>query len=500
MNTRRGNPLMTPFDAGDHARREETWQYRVRKTFMCVLDTGCWLGDSRYFGMLSGDTVALLRHDGGKVQRDDGLSVADPIIREILRRLPSVRLMDHEMLVPVSQHEMESDSGVLTDWGSVVVFIPDTHLGLRDEADDFANSNDGDLANLEYLVTLLRGIAGVVGRDKMLVVQTGDFFEIWETEAYPPIYLEDSASAPKIYPKGDPPVDSWRRNRQERAQLAADEICSRWRNVGSGLFEELLDYVDVYLLGNHDAEWKFVETDVGLRNMIARNSEFSKGEVRWDSFVCRNVGVWEAEHSHRWDGYNNTIDCASLEDIMREVKGKSITFEWARMERYRSFPQRVYIKDPLDKSGAEGVALIFGPRVLANPPLSPVSVVSLIKDVIAPDVRSESGFTRWIRKFAEGRFTGGVFAEVRRGLVDELARRLAGANPGCSVRARGGVSGSSYGSVSFLALGMNRPSVPFRLFVHSHTHRPTLARIPIEWYPMFDPPKDGYHNRPFRNS
>lgn len=166
----------------------------LQQTGIHVLDCGCWTGNQRNFGLICEDELAVLDVDTSAHYPHVHIPTLPrmwcslkessmPLIQGMVNRLQArsglqIKIVRSAKLRPWFANE-ESGDYKGTAPSTTVAFIPDTHIGMGDDADDFFN-RDESLTNYHILIKLLNALRAENVRD---IVQLGDYLDIWEAEA-----------------------------------------------------------------------------------------------------------------------------------------------------------------------------------------------------------------------------------------------------------------------------------------------------------------------------
>lgn len=186
---------------------------RISQPRAHIIDCGCWTGNQRNFGIVYGDEIAVYKVNtestSGTVTPRSKIYVpvfseSTPRLDTLIARLISVSGLSIERiksakLKPWFSNETDDDYyATLLQYEQAILFIPDTHIGMMDNADDFFN--DGVIAQ-RFLppveggssVPRIPAIYNYLCLDKLLssakeigvkkIVQLGDYLDIWEAEA-----------------------------------------------------------------------------------------------------------------------------------------------------------------------------------------------------------------------------------------------------------------------------------------------------------------------------
>lgn len=358
-----------------------------------LLDCGCWTDNMRFFGAISGREVMLVRVAPtnsivGQESRDAVIGdTFKKLIRAIGRIHPSSRenpqtqsselgpsyqceILEHRYTRPFDWRD-ERTGRAVDETNPLYVFIPDTHIGVLDSADNFADRMSPDaLVNLRLLSGVVRGAkeAGAV------VVQMGDFLDVWEAEA--------AIEVAKFQPAGGQSLDNgaiyfgkpksslsrgdflrdWgsEPEREHRTQRAVKAIVSRWQAFGGSDFEYLIaSGTMVFVRGNHDYE-RFALPAGSLQSWLPASSLENFAGRHWafpTALEYRDClwakGHWASEHGHYHDATNDTSSHMRVQTILPNVFGKAVTYWYARCERKKSGAKRVYLYPAQTSEGIE---------------------------------------------------------------------------------------------------------------------------------------------------
>lgn len=315
-------------------------QYSPKEPTIYMLDAGCWTSELMCFGAISGNYLVLGRFEEAK--EDVGragisllLSGLNKKLRNFLKDLTPILVnptvpqsagnaSQCKFFLNIWYQDISSyhdrvcgnkPANLVTEDDKLIVFIPDTHLGVKDQADDFYHfgkntPEENPVFTPDTCAQMLAFLLRIANGHGATVVQTGDFYDIWEVEAENSIYFQEDQ-------KGQVVTSCHVRSRQDRADTALASIVERWKTE----LENIKGNIQVYLPGNHDTELRFLNGAHPLKDKIHKGAIYN-----YES------GQWEAEHSHRYDPLNDTTGTISVEDVLEKVAGKPITYYTARDE------------------------------------------------------------------------------------------------------------------------------------------------------------------------
>jgi len=330
-------------------------RFVVEDPCIYVLDCGCWTSTLMTLGAISGSQLVLCRFKevssaqkeeaakAGQLAGEAALGQLGSKLRTFIEPLLSFTIREDqgahsqvrihaELHTTGTTHaaEHKHKAQLFTEPDQLVVFVPDTHLGLLDRADNFAR-NPGKDSKGESISSsthddllkngrILAHVLEVAKQCGAKVIQTGDFFDIWEGEADQDVYYakRPDLANPKILERPE-----LRSNRQERAQLAAKWIHNWWMESWAE-YKKLLANIDQFLLGNHDIEMARLDHSM-LKQVGLRHQEGKR---------------WAAQHGHCFDPFNDTgPDEIKIEEVLPQVPGKAMTYSYARAERGQPLAQ-----------------------------------------------------------------------------------------------------------------------------------------------------------------
>ncbi|WP_437336908.1 hypothetical protein [Sorangium sp. So ce394] len=402
-----------------------------------VLDVGHWTATGYFLGLVSGSTMVICRimHSS-----DADITIGEnKLINDVIAALkennlsPSIKA--HKFIKPWFDYEREYPDEILTSKDVLLVFIPDCHVGIRDEGDMFSPSGAPESCN--HLIDTLETIR-VAAKGKARIVQLGDFVEIWETEASPGIYYEWTGreevyvqegsysrpidindffmgpSGPVVY--ATIPEQTILIARAERSERAMERVRARWEGSRFAASPKLFDLM---MPGNHDVERRWTKAQF-----------YDLGEFKdCDRVRTGRRGSVVFEHGHILDEYNDTRPASSLENVIQVVPGKSVTYEYGRNKWGRGWHK----PDPADDEDGNNLNDHW-PSALQR-----YGVI---------DELGEFSILRSARKYTFQVFRENVIAN---GTKDPLKTD----------------SSESY-------------FVPVRLWVHAHTHVPSLRSLMLD--------------------
>lgn len=308
----------------------------IEEPTIYMMDAGCWTNELMCFGAISGNQliVGMFKFSGivdcseeGRKKFADSLKSPTRLNDKLTNFLLDLRCgasnaatiggpgsfeLDVRVEEARSYHEVEAcrHGDLVTASDKLVIFIPDTHLGIKDAADDFYhNGKNGwgfhPIFHRYTCANMLVYLLGVAKSHTATIIQTGDFYDIWEAEVSQNIYQYKTQSSPC-------PQGHGVRRGKDRTKMALEKIVAAWKEE----LQEIAENIDYYILGNHDTEVKFLENEHPLKSKI------HKGHV----LVGPNGEQWEAEHLHRFDPLNDTSGTSEVEHVLEKVAGKSITY------------------------------------------------------------------------------------------------------------------------------------------------------------------------------
>lgn len=187
-----------------------------------VLDCGCWTGNQRNFGIVYGDEIAVYKVNtegtSGTITPRANIYVPvttepTPRLNTLIARLISasgltIERIKSARLKPWFSNETGDEFyATLPKYEEAILFIPDTHIGMMDDADDFFNNGlvtkafslplggGIDIPKIHailnhYCLEKLLSSAREIGIKK--IVQLGDYLDIWEAEAS--VFINDIIS------------------------------------------------------------------------------------------------------------------------------------------------------------------------------------------------------------------------------------------------------------------------------------------------------------------
>lgn len=432
------------------------YEVQIPRLRVFIMDCGCWTLTDQYFGVLSGSFMAIGTFTAPAEKCEPIFPKKDltnKLIKELFEQTGARLLATNwGRVLPTRAEDQARAEELLSSKDDLYVFIPDMHLGLIDLADDFARQphapaiqTESVRANIMQLLKLLRTAKQL----NATIIQLGDMLDIWEAEAELSIYYEDK---PQLYDYFTyQKTERKCRDRESRAKLAASRIVQRWKEYCPNEFTELLNSIDLYLLGNHDIELKWLAPR--SNQLLTFTAEGQQGD-----HVKKR---WIVEHGHKHDEYNNTDKATSAGSVLRTTQGKAMTYTWARMERGQSLQdtgkfaaiglekgqdgmfQNVPLSDPLDNATitAAGVRIVPG------------SVITGIQNQFSFETMRQNLFI-WVQKEFEKANEDGGFQFTK----------------GTSVQ------GHPYIYWQRREPGPP-PRLPFYAYVHAHTHTPSLKAL-----------------------
>lgn len=353
---------------------------------VCVLDAGCWLASGRKysFGLVSGshavvcDLIPMYKSAGHPRHPPQASSVGNRSIDAVLDALhrdkpsttaaPDVRewitSVRFEKALPWSDADMAQPDELYTTEKTLLVFVPDCHVGLRDKGDQFSPSRSTEA--LDLLLHVLTTIRASMPGAK--VAQLGDFLEVWETEACPGIYFYDEVHSEYVqatYGGVSIPVSPFGptvevrhpqqvlRDRTSRSNVAIGEVEKQWHGTA---LSAVVSLFDLMILGNHDIERKWADVPFFGSRVLGGVERARMGKLG-------NVVV---EHGHHLDKYNDTRKAISAETVMDVVDGKAVTYGYARGKRDWAKPNPSDLRDGgILSTGTEASMAIGGPAEFA---------------------------------------------------------------------------------------------------------------------------------------
>ena len=427
---------------------------QVQPATIYIADCGSWTVNvrrgqpepDRFFGVMSGSTFVIGSFaKADKATPTDGALARSKRASDLLRSVSAYpRAFSAFHAEPASLEECESPEEILTGSDELYVFLPDCHLGIGDKADDF-RKNAENASKLESFLRTCKAMGAII-------VQTGDFLDIWEAEAELAAYYQPGADGGYQC-----------RTREERLAAAARRLDEQWSGPCASLLQTAEECIGVYLPGNHDTETRFQAAKANsgpvssfVRAKVGAKLPSGSTKLRYEASDTRLVAErgasasvrWWAEHGNIYDSSNNTFGRDSLDDIMTRVRGKAITFAWARAERgeklwYRQAPGFSDTGPTPSIDPAEGQTwdIVFSMQG------------ALISSAI-------------------GYFESLNFDGMRAVLEKDLIARTREKNPAVpSMTLRGQTL------LVDVAVAQEALRLPTRLVVHSHTHTPKVSRL-----------------------
>jgi UDP-2,3-diacylglucosamine pyrophosphatase LpxH len=503
-----GTSKVTPTRSTD----ESSQQAIIPSAEILVMDCGCWQQHQQNFGVICGsqallgsfsdmgtssaplDTLLQKHHVNSAIWKL--FSSCKKIgARLILPDLTANGTTSTDAYAPISPNHTEAEKAhraLLSGEDEIFIFIPDMHMGRRDLADDFARFPTSGRSNTESLTNLLKLQSFLsTARSqcpKLSVIQMGDCFDIWESEAW--IGLDESGHCNGAYymqsgndvvidPATQRIVESViPRNQAARASAAARAIFDAWTASDShDAFVKVLRAFAYYLPGNHDTEVRWLDKDHPLKK-LAHVREESKSSSRLELVKKgqklnfhgdRAPGAvlqWESEHGHDFDDSNRTSK-SSPWLILNNVDGKKKTFGWARSERRGPHgPERLLQKKGMvRKTGAEAS--------------------EVIRDSADTDSITGAVGARWTPHTSEGGDSLGygqvqewfAFEPMREALMMSLVERTAALNAGTRFYYCYEETSVWHRTAFYVPSNGGALTLPVRAVIHGHTHTPSLRRL-----------------------
>lgn len=450
-------------------------RFEISAPSIAVMDCGSWtcnqLKSYQYFGVVAGSYAVV-----GSFTDADGLPfMPAEITNKKLRTLfeqTNARVVSRcwTLVKPITAAEEDSADSLLSEEQEFYVFVPDCHLGLRDKADDFffngsRTDGRGADANLRKLSDFLKKAkdAGAT------VVQTGDFYDIWEAEAEKNIYYAELHDKPEIRSSDTPSPMNRLRDRTSRAQAAAAAIISTWSRDNLRLdLNTIRDSIDHYLPGNHDVEVRWlhgydVQKRFNATPKLGTSLVISEGGTKLSknaSPVEHVLHKWWAEHGHAYDLYNDTskvVEPEPLKKVLSLVPGKRITYAWARVER--------------------GQELAVVPITSVD---KDVALSSRNISIVFRDPEDNAAFSeRYLRSggWGSSTFEQENFATMRWRIMERLLDDTQSINPGYVISKLFRWSAETFYCLWWAEGAGPPPRLPTRLVVHGHTHDRLLRRL-----------------------
>lgn len=309
-----------------------------------LLDCGCWTSQLRSFGIIFKKYIVLGTYKSDPTDNEPKIKNLPKKLADFIRsvgklyyqtersRIDSIAIYLHIQVESVDAHhqaEAETLDDILTSEPKWYLFIPDAHLGILDVSDNFANNLSIPPGTAEHNIfvadrkqseayyqraapdtnlRLLRTLLNTAHDYGGTVIQTGDFFDFWESEAADKYYYVAPQPSVELSPD------------LKRCEQGAAGMLTAWTEKFGEDFLSLLSMIDTYLPGNHDIEAKYLHG-----NLISDKCHSEE--------YLEQRNSWRAEHFHRYDPFNDTSNTSSVHDVIKHVPGKAMTFDWARTER-----------------------------------------------------------------------------------------------------------------------------------------------------------------------
>lgn len=464
-----------------------------------VMDCGCWLRDSRTFGVVSGNVAAIGTMATTQRQEHRQTIAASKKIFSLFAEKLSVSsappgspkewyLNVHDAVAASCDSGASDATSFFCSPDQMYLIIPDTHICLGDvDACDFFYDKDG--RNGHILAALLQLCRG--SKYKAITVQSGDMFDVWMAESHViNMYTSRPGEGKKIIRTAKSDI--------ERVTASVHNILNpiRYQSRDDGdALEQILSHLDHYITGNHDAAvTKFAKSTEEIRSYLRkRGVQIHDGVKLWRPGADGHFGI---EHGHRHDKENDTTATYSEATEYASVSGKAPTMAFAQGLR-----EKATSKTGLD----QGTLLPKGVEVEYEPPKNASSAGSGGNwKTIDGAITSVTGFGSEIfgasfvdhlSVITNNSLNG--FGAMRRHLLESLCVQIRQSNQreGRSPRIRlwpftqyqgdTGPNGSvadDFSTRMRIAIweeqGVSKaPSISPRLIVHSHTHTPMLTRL-----------------------
>ena len=297
------------------------------------LDCGCWLGDKRTFGVISGDTAAYGSVYEYQREKEHGWSESDLraggrachnetidlLVSYLNKNKVITKIVDWRRVVPgsvIERTEVVEEGSFFTKKDEMLVFMPDMHIGLRDAGDDFAGGLlDNMTAAIAFLTTVKQYAKGA-GKT-LKIIQLGDLYDMWEVEVA--VRRQDFLPPQKI------DFDNWYENGGYRGDAkVAKMIRTRIENAWSPRVHTLVGLFDVILPGNHDE-------DLALAGMECLSETYGEAGLNGRVYYC---------HGSEFSWFNRRSRTFTKAD------GKWLTFDH-------------YIKELVDPDREHGAGVKF---------------------------------------------------------------------------------------------------------------------------------------------
>jgi UDP-2,3-diacylglucosamine pyrophosphatase LpxH len=443
------------------------------------MDCGAWTTSKRNFGLLCGSYAFVFRLNaaltaGQSIERCTTSASLDNFLSDLYKNFSITQLFQIDD--PGYDMDDQYTDRLFCDPCKIYIFIPDIHcaLGQSDPCDGSYKHPE----NIEYLTKFLK----FCKEQKAIVIQTGDFVDLWTTEALLEVYYTNSENyreiglTRQVVCATDPiqqlllcehdmqlDMSLVLRDRESRLWVSAQKIMQTLEKS----WQPIISCIDHYILGNHDWEMRFSQS-------IPLNRYFGDRRVRIHDSVEPWTGISpsvEVSHGHLFPKTDNdTTNSTDVNSAMR-VRGKAITFYYARGKRGTPLSGPM-AKDPDDSSASGWLA-----EKLFN--------LGAIEEHV--DSAEE-----WVANKAAD---WSEFSMVRNGFLHRILYILRKDNPGY-VFNLDQPDNIAWGEDLDIfrdnervinwntnQMPLKMPRLSKRLFVHSHTHTAQITRVKL----TFDP-------------